>query len=231
MKDQNKDISKQELNEPLFLLFDNLSKKIDNLEEKINKIISKQDQNRTVLPSSSPISQTDELGDLRRLFENLDSLLVKYFQKFSRDNNKLFDQISSLQKNIEDLTQNIAQKPESVIKIVDKADKPKKVVEARDYVNSLPAEPNFNQDKGEVNSLILYFQKKNIFTTGAIKTVEDTRDKLLFERSSEAPYRGFAAKAFREILGIIKSEKDFSTLSLQASQDIIHQLELLYERV
>lgn len=63
------------------------------------------------------------------------------------------------------------------------------------------------------------------------KKIEEVRDAILMERTTEAPYRGQAARVLRQILSISKSEMASRMLSEGAREDIVKQVEVLIGRI
>ena len=225
---KTKENKSKEINEPLYLLIMELTKKIINLDRKVNKLLEM--QSAVNEDEKNPFTSLNH--QLDKQFGNVDSLLGRYFQKFTRDNNRIFERLNDMQKSIDDINiPSISHQSETGQTKIDSKISPPAKLQTRDFVKTVPVKENFSIDKNEINELRAFFSHRNIFTTGALKIIEETRDKLLFERDTEAPYRAFAAKIFREILSIVKSEKDFSTLSNQATQDIIHRIDLIQERI
>jgi len=143
-------------------------------------------------------------------FDKLDKNLAKFLQKSIQDSKKIQEQIDAISKK---------QIPEKIVtkeEIVQKEFTPFQVAVQQKEIPDLV----HNLDEEFLKDLLAEFSKKEIYTTEALRLVETTRDKLLFERDDEIPYRAFAAKIFREILAIVKQEKDFRTISPIAAEDI-----------
>ena len=47
-------------------------------------------------------------------------------------------------------------------------------LQTRDFVKTIPVKENFSIDKNEINELRAFFSHRNIFTTGALKIIEET---------------------------------------------------------
>ncbi|MHA2366712.1 MAG: hypothetical protein ACXAC7_22355, partial [Candidatus Hodarchaeales archaeon] len=92
-------------------------------------------------------------------------------------------------------------------------------------------ESDIAKDKEATFNLTNVIKQGNISPRDALSKLERLRDTILFDRTSEAPYRGHAAKTLREALSIVKMERGSRILSEQASNDIIQLLEGLSERI
>jgi hypothetical protein len=162
-------------------------------------------------------------------FEKLDRNLAKFLHKSLQDSKKLQEQIESIvkeQKVLINVKEEVSAKDELIVKeeILEKIIEPsKEIKEIKEIINE--------QDKEEIKNLIAEFSKKDIYSSEAIRLIEETRDKLLFEREDEVPYRAFAAKIFRELLAISKQEKDYRTISTQAANDIKKHLNYLLDHI
>lgn len=168
---------------------------------KINLVYSLQSEAQTKLTGLDSISEQ---------FDKLDKNLAKFLQKSIQDT-----------KNLQAQLENISKIPAIQVKPVSEENleeippfKPEEI--SKKDTKQLAS----NLDNEYISYLIEEFSKKEIYTTEALKLIEETRDKLLFERDEEVPYRAFGAKIFREILSIVKLEKDFRTISPMAAQDI-----------
>ncbi len=175
---------------------------------KINLVYSLQSEAQTKLTGLDSISEQ---------FDKLDKNLAKFLQKSIQDT-----------KNLQAQLENISKIPAIQVKPVSEEKKPVSEENLEEIPPFKPEEISkrdtkqlaSNLDNEYISYLIEEFSKKEIYTTEALKLIEETRDKLLFERDEEVPYRAFGAKIFREILSIVKLEKDFRTISPMAAQDI-----------
>lgn len=195
------------------------------LMELQNSILTKQNQNQN---TSNVDSEKIIFEDMKVQFDKIDKSLIKFFQKFILDNKKLYEKLNTIEQDLS--KPSIVQPERSVVK--SPVSKPSKIPPLKRQVIEKEPLIDVSEDKQIINDLKVFFKgEKLIYTTGAIKMVEDTRDKLLFDRETEAPYRAFAAKIFREILSIVKQERDFSSLSTAAISDVQHRLDLLIKRI
>ena len=165
-----------------------------------------------------------DFDEIAGQFDKLDKNLAKFLQKSVQDTQKIQEQIQSIGKVSKEV-QVQSQKIDEV-KIPQESPTLAEIVPILEIPNLIA-----DMDVEEIKSLIAEFSKKEIFTTEALRLIETTRDKLLFEREDEVPYRAFAAKIFREILAIIKQEKDFRTISIPAAQEVKKHLFYLQEHM
>ena len=165
-----------------------------------------------------------DFDEISGQFDKLDKNLAKFLQKSVQDTQKIQEQIQSFGKVSKEV-QIPSQKTDEV-KISQENPTLAEIVPFVEIPNLIA-----DMDVEEIKSLIAEFSKKEIFTTEALRLIETTRDKLLFEREDEVPYRAFAAKIFREILAIIKQEKDFRTISNPAAQEVKKHLFYLQEHM
>lgn len=153
-------------------------------------------------------------------FDKLDKNLARFLQKSVQDSKKIQEQIEILGKGIQSAPKLVEEPvPQEIFKPQENI----KQVEITNLISDL--------DSQEIKNLIAEFSKRDIYTTEALRLIEETRDRLLFEREDEVPYRAFAAKIFREILGIIKQEKDFRLISAPAAQEVKKHLSYLQEHM
>ena len=180
---------------------------------KINMVFSNQTEMQSKLV---------ELDSINTTIEKLDMNLAKFLQKSMQDMKKLEEKISSIPKQ-EIIVESITKKEESV---------PEPAISSQYVIEQKRSTPiEGNHDTEYITYMISEFSKREIYSTEALRLIEDTRDKLLFERDDEVRYRAYAAKIFREILAIAKQEKDFSTLSSSAALDIKKHLTNLLEHI
>ena len=154
-------------------------------------------------------------------FDKLDKNLAKFLQKSMQDTRKLQEQFNSLIK--EPIIQYKPSKEQIVVQEAPKVTEHSVQADTSDLIANL--------DSSYIKDLIAEFAKKDDYTTEAIRMIENTRDKLLFERDDEVPYRANGAKIFREVLAIVKQEKDFRTISPMAAEDIKKRLSMLLEYI
>ncbi len=173
----------------------------DIFAAKLNLVYSLQTEIKTTLTNFSSLSDQ---------FEKLDKNLARFLQKSVQDSKKIQEQIEAISK------EPTAERP--VLK--EQATQKEKVPIHDEAKQKEIPDLMQNLDKEYLKDLIAEFSKKEIYTTEALRLVENTRDKLLFERDDEIPYRAYAAKIFRETLAIVKQEKDFRTISPMAADDI-----------
>ena len=162
-----------------------------------------------------------EFETLPDQFDKLDKNLAKFLQKSMQDTRKLQEQFNSLIK--EPIIQYKPSKEQIVVQEAPKVTEHSVQADTSDLIANL--------DSSYIKDLIAEFAKKDVYTTEAIRMIENTRDKLLFERDDEVPYRANGAKIFREVLAIVKQEKDFRTISPMAAEDIKKRLSMLLEYI
>lgn len=183
------------------------------LNNKLESIIANQNDTK---------SNSKDLTLLLDQFDKLDKNLAKFLQKSIEDTKNIQKQIDSLEKEGKLSTKIEVETPPSQ----------QVIPEPTSYIQPIEI-PNLiaNMDIQEIKNIIAEFSKKEIYTTEALRLIEETRDRLLFEREDEAPYRAFAAKIFREVLAIIKQEKDFRLISPSAAQEVKKRLSYLQEHM
>ena len=162
-----------------------------------------------------------EFETLPDQFDKLDKNLAKFLQKSMQDTRKLQEQFNSLIK--EPIIQYKPSKEQIVVQEAPKVTEHSVQADTSDLIANL--------DSSNIKDLIAEFAKKDVYTTEAIRMIENTRDKLLFERDDEVPYRANGAKIFREVLAIVKQEKDFRSISPMAAEDIKKRLSMLLEYI
>ena len=226
----NSEFLKNEIKEALDETFGPLLVQIAKMIKDMSDSIKSQDSVNEILTAKLNLMyslQTDlqtkliNFESISQQFEKLDKNLAKFLQKSTQDTKKLQEQIGLIHK--EPIKQAQLIKEESTGREIPVT-----------YEESVYQEtPNLvsNLDTEYIKDLIAEFSRKEIYTTEALKIIEETRDKLLFEREDEVPYRAYGAKIFREILAIVKSEKDFRTISPMAADDIKKHLNNLLEHI
>ena len=181
------------------------------LTAKLNLMYSLQTEMQSKLVDFDSISQQ---------VENLDKSLAKFLQKTMQD-------LKNIQTQIR-IRPEIETKPAEIREEVVTKPFPDRIKTAP---RPLSKETILDSDRQEIKNLIIEFSKKEIYTTDALRMIEDERDRLLFDREDEVPYRAFGAKVFREVLAICKQEKDFRTISEMAAEDIRKHLSFLLEHI
>lgn len=161
-----------------------------------------------------------DLESLSTQIEKLDKSLGKFFQKILQD-------MKNFQTPSKITTVEQVETPTQTSEPIAQATTPKEFAISRGISTS----KDLTSDKQAISELIREFSKHEIYTTEALRLIEDMRDKLLFDREDEVPYRAFAAKTFREVLAIAKQEKDFRTISEMAASDIRKHLSYLLDHI
>lgn len=179
---------------------------------KVNMVYSLQTEANTKLTDLESISNQ---------IDKLDKSLGKFFQKMMQD-------MKNIQTPTKMTTVEQIETPSSKSEPIAQATAPK---DLPNISIGISTSKDLTKDKQEISELIREFSKHEIYTTEALRLIEDMRDRLLFDRDDEVPYRAFAAKTFREILAIAKQEKDFRTISEMAATDIRKHLSYLLDHI
>lgn len=82
-----------------------------------------------------------------------------------------------------------------------------------------------SQDIDEIKALIQFFRRSPSSKKDCLNEVQRTRDIILFERTTEAPYRVTLANTFRIIINEINREP--RSIQRDTNRSIIHQLDQL----
>ena len=196
-----------------------MSDTVKNQKSSNDLLISKLD--RMYFLQTEMQSKIANLANLPEQFEKLDKNLSKFLQKSIQDAKKIQEQIEEISKEAQT----------HVVPIQEETTKTESLVEEPMQTYQNTRDLMTTMDTEYLKDLLAEFSKKEIYTTEALRIIERTRDKLLFERDDEVPYRAFAAKIFREILAIVKQEKDFRTISPLAAQDIKKHIANLLEHI